>query len=105
MANNIYQIESTTSEKLPAIITTSGDPTVLAPDFALTTGTTEPSTWVAGEWTGTWSDTTGEVNALSPLVGDGETLAVTAGVEYDLWARWTLGTETPVQHCGRVRVS
>jgi hypothetical protein len=100
----VLSIESTTAEKLPVLITTSADPTGSLPEFALTTSG-DPSTWVDGEWDGAWSSTTGKIQALTPLVGDGQALDVTDGVDYDLWARWVVGTETPVRHVNRLRVT
>lgn len=99
-------IESTTKEKLPFTVTAPGDPTGNPPQFALTTTTTQP-TWpgVAGEWVGSWSTTTGTAEALTPLIGAGQALDVTPGVDYDLWIRPTVGTEQPVLLADRIRVT
>jgi hypothetical protein len=99
-------IESTTAEKLPVVITSPSDPTGSAVEFALTTTTTQPTTWVAGSWAGTWDTTTGTASALSPLIGAGQALAIAAGTDYDLWVRWTItGSETPVRLVDRYRVT
>ncbi len=102
----VYHLESTTSEKVPGTVKTSADPTGALPEFALTTVNTEP-TWPGtdGEWDGTWSATTREIDMLSPLVGDGAALDVAGGTDFDLWVRWTVGTETPAKLVDRLRVS
>lgn len=102
---NVYPLESTSAEKIPVTINTSSDPTGSSVSFALTTTATEPSSFQNGEWSGTWNTTTGKIDALTPLAGNGQTLDVTPGTDYFLWARWTVGTETPTTHCGTVRVS
>ncbi len=98
-------IESTTSERVNVEVTTTADPTGALPDFAVTTTDTEPSSWVAGSWDGTWDSTTGKVDAKSPTVGAGASLVVAGGTDYDLWIRWTVGSETPVKLACRLRVS
>jgi hypothetical protein len=102
-------LESTTAERLKATIETSEDPTGTAPEFALTTTTTEPSTWVAGSWngTGTWNtdNTILTIDAYTPIMGDGQALDTNAATDYDLWIRWYLSTQTPVKHLGRIRIT
>ena len=98
-------IESTTKEKRPYDVTAPGDPTGVAPAFALTTTTTQPTTWVNGEWFTTWSPTTGRATALTPLIGAGQALDVTPGTDYDLWIRPTIGPEQPVLLADRIRVT
>lgn len=100
-------IESTTAEKIAVEVTTTSDPTATPPDFALaTTGVNDPVTWVAGTWSGTWDTTTGRATALSPLVGAGQSLAISGiGAVYRLWVRWHLvGGETPVYVAGTLQV-
>lgn len=98
-------VESTTAEKMPYLITTSSDPSAAAPEFAVTTSG-DPSTWVEGEWTGeAWSPTDGQIRALTPLVGAGQALAITAGTQPYLWIRWTVGTETPVRLLEQINVT
>lgn len=60
------------------------------------------SEWQAGSWASTWDSTTGQATALTPLVGAGQALAVAEG-DYDLYARWTVGTERPVRLVDRYR--
>lgn len=101
----VRDVESSTAEKLPYTVTTSSDPSAAAPEFALTTSG-DPSSWVAGEWTGgVWSPTTGKIRALSPLVGDGQTLDLNAGTVYSVWIRWTVGAETPVRLAEQINVT
>lgn len=98
-------IESTTKEKRPYTVTAPGDPTATPPQFALTTTTTQPTSWVNGEWSGTWSTTTGKATALTPLIGAGWALDVAPGTDYDLWIKPTDGIEAPVMHADRIRVT
>ncbi len=103
---SVYPLESTSIEKIPVTITTSSDPTGGSVSFALTTSTTEPTGFQTGEWVGTWNTTTGKIDALTPLAGNSQTLDVTAGTDYFLWARWTVTTETPTTQCvGTIRVT
>lgn len=105
---NIHPLRADTAEKIPVIITTTADPTGTAPTFALTAdtiGATTTDPFVAGEWSGTWNTTTGEIDALTPLVGDGQALDVDPDTDYQLHAAWTVGTETPEKDViGIVRV-
>lgn len=96
-------LESTTAEKVQVVITTVADPTAGAVEFAIGTGN-DPLTWVAGTWAGTWDSTTGKATALTPLIGAGQPLTVTGANDYRLWARWHVGTETPVRVASIVRV-
>lgn len=94
--------EADTREKLPVIVETPSDPTGgPAPEFALTVD--QPTTWVAGEWAGTWSATTREVAALTPLVGTGQPLPAAGGQDLDLYVRWTVGAERPIRLVDRYR--
>lgn len=101
----VITLESTTKEKRPYEVTAPSDPTGTLPAFALTTTTTQPTTWVNGEWVGTWSSTTGKATALTPLMGAGQALDLTPGVDYDLWIRPTVGSEQPVLLADRIRVT
>lgn len=98
-------IESTGVAKENVVVRTSSDPTANDVEFALTTGPLEPTSWVVGSWNGTWSASTSEVAALTPTIGASGTLAITGGTDYDLWARWTVGVEVPVEHVGRFRAT
>ncbi len=93
--------DADTREKLPVIVETPSDPTGGAVEFALTLD--EPTTWVAGEWAGTWSAATRQVSALTPLVGAGQALPAAGGEDLDLYVRWTVGTERPIRLVDRYR--
>lgn len=99
-------LESTTAERQNVTVKAPSDPTGGAVEFAVTTGPspTDPSGWVAGSWFGTWSAETSLVTALTPVMGNGQALSINGDTLYDLWVRFTVGTETPVKHVGRVRV-
>lgn len=90
-------LEHTTVETLPTTITSRLDPTGDTVEFNMTAATlTSPSgSWTAGTWNGTWNSTTGEVVALSPLIGSGA-FVLTEGTFYKLWVRWVHGSETIV---------
>ena len=98
-------IESVGVAKENVIVRTFSDPTGTPPDFAVTSGATEPSSWVAGEWNGSFDVATSEIPALTPTMGSAGALVVAGGSEYDLWVRWTIGVETPVELVGRIRVT
>lgn len=98
------ELESQSAEKIPVRVTTSGDPSATPPNFAVTTTANQPSTWIAGEWDGAYDAATSEINALSPVAGDGQALDVSPGM-YDLWIQWTIGTETPARQVDRLRVT
>lgn len=107
----IYLIESTTAEKIPVPIVTSADPTGTLPRFRITQGGTDP-VWLAapeGEWLNTWDPGTGEITALTPLIGNGQTLDVDQGNDYSLYLQWDIpGTppEIPATRAnGTVRVT
>ncbi len=105
---NTYTLKATTAEKIPVTITTTSDPTGTAPTFAITADTigATTSSYVAGEWSGTWNSTTGDIDALTPLIGDGQALDVDPDTDYQLHARWTVGAETPDEDViGIIRVS
>lgn len=103
----MFVIESTTAEKIPVRIETAADPTGNAVEFAVTAASaeTQPTSWVAGSWDGAWSATTGRADALSPVTGASQALAVTPG-DYVLWVRWSIaGGETPVRDVATLRVT
>lgn len=100
----IITIDSSTAEKIPVTIATVADPTGGDVEFALAAGT-NPTTWVAGEWDGSWSAANGRVSALSPLVGSGQALDTDGETDWSLWVRWTVGTEVPVRRPAKIRVT
>lgn len=98
-------IESASVESVRVKITTRVDPTGNAVEFSVTTGRrADPGTWVAGTWDTTWNLESGRVEALSPTIGTAGDLAVAADTSYDLWIRWTAGSETPVKRVGSLDV-
>ena len=103
--NPYERIESTTREQLDGPVTARVDPSGVPPEWSLSTGRrTDPGTWVAGSWSGSWSSRTGMITAVSPLVGAGEALSVEAGTVYDVWVRWTDGAARPVKWLGLLLV-
>jgi hypothetical protein len=100
-------IESTSIEKRRAKLTARVDPTAVIVEFQATTGArVDPDgTWKTGAWEGTWDQANGRVDALTPTMGAPTAdLPLTAGLTYDVWARWTVGGETPVLLCGSILV-
>lgn len=87
-------IESTTIERLQVEVTTSSDPTGNPPEFAVSTSS-EPGAFANGSWVGSWNTTTGKIMAQTPLLGAGQSLDVADGSTYRLYARWTVGDQTP----------
>jgi len=85
-----------TSEKIDVTIRTSSDPTGALPEFAVGEGTS-PSGFVAGSWAGAWDATSGEIQAVTPLVGLGQVLDLTQRGTWRLWAKWTVDLEDPVR--------
>lgn len=96
MAKSV-RLESTTSEVLRVKLVSRDDPTGTLPGFELTDATaTDPTeTWASGTWITEWSSVTGEVWALSPLIGQNAAaeFQLTEGVQKKLWCRWTHGSE------------
>lgn len=73
------------------------DPTSATPYFALSVkGTNTAGTYSAGAWRAgsTWSSTTGQIVATTPTIGAAASLATTAGIDYFLWQKVTVGSET-----------
>ncbi len=98
------QIESASAEYIPVIVHTSADPTTALPGFSVTTGSrSDPGTFSEGLWDADgWDSTTGRIVAWSPLAGAGQTLDLTDGLNYNLWVRWTLGSQVIVKEAGVV---
>lgn len=84
-------LPSTTREHARVEITTTGDPTAAAPEFALTTSQdSDDATWEPGTWATSWDANTGTIDALSPLIGEGQSLPLASSNTYRLHIRWTL---------------
>lgn len=83
-----------TAEQLQVEVTTPADPSSIAPEFAVGVGSAAGS-WVSGTWINSWDPSTRKIVALSPLVGTGQALNVSALPDWKLWIRWHVGTEIP----------
>lgn len=97
-----YVVESTAVEVVPVRVTTVADPTGAVPSFAFTavSQSTNPSTYTAGTWSGSWDATTSRAVALTPtLPGSGADVELTEG-RWSVWCRFTQGGETVVERVG-----
>jgi hypothetical protein len=100
-----YSVESPAVEVVPVIVTTVADPTGGAVEFAFTSANTDPSSFTAGAWSGTWSATTGRVVALTPtLPASGATVPLAEG-RWTVWCRFAVGGETVVERVGQLVVA
>ena len=101
-------LESTTSERLLIELETIADPTSgSAPEFQVTTGRrSDPDqTWQAGEWVaGSWVEETSTASARTALIGSGQALDVEEAQAYNLFARWSVAGQTPVEFVGVIQV-
>ena len=86
-------------------ITTSDDPTGNAVEFAavLPADASPIAAFQAGTFDGAWDPISGEVDTLTPLIGSGQALDITAGNDYELYVRWTAGPEQPIEFVGTIR--
>ncbi len=105
MSNRLYEVGSTAEVVVPIQIETSGDPTAGAVEFSFTAKTaTDPGSFTAGSWSGSFDATTGMVTALTPtLPTTGADVELAEG-RYKVWARWTVGGETVVVDPGLLDV-
>jgi hypothetical protein len=96
-------IYAASKESLNVPLVVSADPTGDVPQFALSAaGASAPGSFVNGAWSGTWDPTTQRVLALTPLIGGAAALVITAGNDYDLWARITAVSEVAVWPVRRI---
>lgn len=89
-------------ETLRLTVTSTADPTGAEPMFAVVAAGTAP---VDGDYTGNtggWVTAYGgggaadKTIAQTPIIGDSSaTITITAGTVYDLWIRFTVGSEQP----------
>lgn len=101
----VYPVDSNTVEVVPVIITTPADPTAGTVSFAFVAPGTEPSTFTAGSWSGSYDAVTDEAVALTPTCGSASaTINLTSRTKWDLYARWVVGSETPTAQVGVVVV-
>ncbi len=90
--------DSTTVERRPYVVKTSGDPSAVAPSFGLSRSyESNPTVWVDGQWVGTYDTSTNQIDALTPLIGPGQALDVTETGLWVVYVRWTVNDETPVR--------
>lgn len=102
----IVELDTPTSvEKLRAYIETTADPTGDTVEWQLTAVGTAPAagSWSAGSWVGSWDAGHQRAQTSSPLVVS--ELGAVTGEHYDVYVRWTVGSETPEHYAGRLRVS
>lgn len=100
-----HTIHNEAAASLDVTLRVTPDPTSATPQFALSAkGTNTPGTFSNGAWKSgsTWSSTTGQIVATTPTIGGSATLAVTAGLEYWLWYKLVVGSETFVDVCAVV---
>lgn len=96
---------ATAVESLEVPITTTVDPTAVAPQFALSApGATAPGSWSPGGWVGSWSAATGRTVAATPLIGRTGVMVIASGNDYDLWARVIVDVESFEWPVGRIHV-
>jgi hypothetical protein len=92
-------------ETLRATIKTTNDPTGTAPAFAFSALSDMDPTddWNNGSW-GTWNSSSKVADAVSPTFPDTTaTVSLSVGT-YNIWMKWTVGSETPIKLLGRVVV-
>lgn len=94
-----FALESATAEALRVTVVSRADPTGTNPNFEMLvhTATSPTGTWSAGTWDGSWDPVSGEVSAITPVIGTGQTLDLTENQFHKLWMQWTHGSETPVK--------
>jgi len=92
-------------ENLAVKITTDADPVALPVRFAFTQGTTRPTTWIAGSWSGAATAAGGRwtATALTPLIGTGT--ADLAPGSWVIWCQIDGATEDPVIRAGSVTIT
>ena len=100
-------LRAVTVESLEVPIESSVDPTSGTVAFAVSApGAASPGAYSSGQWSGSWSSSTGRVTAITPTLGASGSITIAAGSAYDLWARVTgIGSETPQWVVGRITVS
>lgn len=100
----IVSIPRESVESVKCTITADIDPTALVVRFAFTTGSSRPTTWTAGSWSGAASAVGAQYRtvALSPLIGTG-LLDLDPGT-YSVWVQID-GAEDPVLPAGTLRIT
>lgn len=98
-------MDASSAERHAIVVRTSADPTGSPPEYGVTTThETPPGSWVVGQWVSAWDSDTKLIESVTPIMGEGEALAVTGEQTYVLWIRWTVSGETPVKDVGIIQV-
>lgn len=94
-----------TAEPLQAWLSSTTTPIATPPEWSLVAASeVAPGTFEAGSWGADgWSEQTGLAEAISPLVGSGQTLDVERGL-YRVFVRWYFGSSAPVKELGLLLV-
>lgn len=67
---------------------------------------TQPGTFYAGQWSGSYNASTQLTTALTPTLGaTGATLTIATGTVYTLWAKVTVSSEVAVWAVGTIAVA
>lgn len=110
MARPVHQIHPGSREPVSVTLTSELDPTGDDVEWLATVEPADPDPddagWTAGSWPGSWSATTGRVEAVSCDIGDapaGLDLDAIGEGEYVLWCRWISGTSRPVKPVATIR--
>ena len=107
MATGKARIDSTTVQRLEAILQATLDPQSEPPEFSITTGrAVDPDGYIDGLWIpDTWDEGSGMIVAWTPTVGnEGADFPVEQFVSYDVWARWIGAGDAPVVWVGSFEV-
>ena len=102
---DLIKIRSVSVEAVQAAVVSTEDPTSNTVEFAFPAEDAEPSTWTAGSWDGSAASIEGTryYTVAEIIIGTGGDIALTDG-KYDVYVRIDAGSETPVLHCGQLRV-
>ena len=94
-----------TAEPLQTWLFSTTTPVATPPDWSLVLASeVEPGGFVAGSWGADgWSDQTGLAEAISPLVGAGQSLDVDRGL-YRVFVKWYYGSAAPLKELGLLLV-
>lgn len=96
-------VYAASKESLDIPIIVTADPTATPPQFALSaTGATAPGAFTTGVWSTAWSTVTTRATATTALVGSAGAHVIASGVDYDVWAKVTVGSEIAVWVVGRI---
>ena len=95
--------DKTTVERRPYVIKTSSDPSAADVEFGVSRSyDVNPTLWVSGSWVGPYDTVTNTIDALTPLVGEGQALDITDTGLWVIYVRWTVVDEIPVRAIDQV---